>query len=85
MSPSSRETILEVLSSVAHIENALADAITVQTRILSKGNFKADQLETFTDNLIKLVALSIRKELAIDIILQDIIQAAELANNPQPK
>jgi hypothetical protein len=85
MSPSSRETILEVLSSVAHIENALADAITVQTRILSKGNFKADQLETFTDNLIKLIALSIRKELAIDIILQDIIQAAELANNPQPK
>ena len=85
MSPSSRETILEVLSSVAHIENSLADAITVQTRILSKGNFKADQLETFTDNLIKLVALSIRKELAIDIILQDIIQAAELANNPQPK
>ncbi|WML55028.1 hypothetical protein RCG17_10755 [Neobacillus sp. PS3-12] len=85
MSPSSRETILEVLSSVAHIENALADAITVQTRILSKGNFKAEQLETFTDNLIKLVALSIRKELAIDIILQDIIQAAELANNPQPK
>jgi hypothetical protein len=85
MSPSSRETILDVLSSVAHIENALADAITVQTRILSKGNFKAEQLETFTDNLIKLIALSIRKELAIDIILQDIIQAAELANNPQPK
>lgn len=85
MSPSSRETILEVLSSVAHIENALADAITVQTRILSKGNFKADQLETFTDNLIKLIALSIRKELAIDIILQDLIEAAELVNNPQPK
>jgi hypothetical protein len=85
MSPSSRETILEVLSSVAHIENALADAITVQTRILSKGNFKAEQLETFTDNLIKLIALSIRKELAIDIILQDLIEAAELVNNPQPK
>jgi hypothetical protein len=85
MSPSSRETILEVLSSVAHIENALADAITVQTRILSKGNFKSDQLETFTENLIKLVALTFRKELALDIILQDLIQAAELVNDPQPK
>jgi hypothetical protein len=85
MSPSSRETILEVLSSVAHIENALADAITVQTRILSKGNFKSDQLEAFTGNLIKLVALTIRKELALDIILQDLIQAAELVNDPQPK
>jgi hypothetical protein len=85
MSPSSREAILEILSSVAHIENALADAITVQTRILNKGNFKADQLADFTDNLIKLIALSIRKELAIDIILQDLLEAAELLQDPQPK
>jgi hypothetical protein len=85
MSPSSRETFLEILSSVAHIENALADAITVQTRILSKGNFKAEQLEPFMENLIKLIALSIRKELAIDIILQDVIQAGELVNDPQSK
>jgi hypothetical protein len=85
MSLSSRETILQILSSVANIENALADAINVQTKILSKGNFKADQLETFTENLIKLIALSIRKELALDIILQDIIEAGDMVNNPQPK
>jgi hypothetical protein len=85
MSLSSRETVLQILSSVANIENALADAINVQTKILSKGNFKADQLETFTDNLIKLIALSIRKELALDIILQDILEAGDMINNPQPK
>lgn len=84
MSPSSKETILQILSSVANIENALADAINVQTKILNKGNFKAEELETFTDNLIKLIALSIRKELALDIILQDLIEAADLLN-PQPK
>jgi hypothetical protein len=85
MSSSSRETILDILSSVANIENALADAINVQTKILSKGNFKAEQLELFTDNLMKLIALSIRKELALDIILQDIIEAAEMVTPPQPK
>lgn len=85
MSLSSRETVLQILSSVANIENALADAINVQTKILSKGNFKAEQLETYTGNLIKLIALSIRKELALDIILQDVLEAGDMINNPQPK
>ena len=79
---SSRETILEILSSVASIENALADAINAQTRILNKGNFKSDQLELLTGNLITLIALTIRKELALDIILQDVINAVEKVTPP---
>jgi hypothetical protein len=85
MSSSSRERIFEILSSVANIENALADAISAQTRILSKGNLKSDQLELFSENLITLIALSIRKELALDIILQDVINAVEKVTNPQSK
>jgi hypothetical protein len=82
---SSQETILEILSSVASIENALADAINAQTRILNKGNFKSDQLELFTDNLMTLIALTIRKELALDIILQDVIDAVEKVTTPPAK
>jgi hypothetical protein len=85
MGSSSQERILELLSSVSNIENALADAINVQTRILSKGNFKADQLEQFTDNLLKLISLAIRKELALDIILQDVIAIVDNLTPPQPK
>lgn len=85
MSLSPRERIFEILSSVANIENALADAINVQTRILSKGNFKGEQLELFANNLIDTIALSIRKELALDFILQDVINAVEKTTNPQSK
>lgn len=85
MSSSHREKVFEIVSSVAEIENALAEAIKVQTKILKKDNLKSDQLENYLDTLTELIVLSIKKELVLDFLLQDVLEAWETVAKPDHK
>jgi hypothetical protein len=82
---SGHEKIFEIISSVAEIEFALADAINAQTRILRKENLTTDQLTRFTDSLTELIALSIQKEMMLEFLIKGAIDAWETVNNPDPK
>lgn len=51
----------------AHIENALANAINAESQLVLEGKLSADKLE----NLIK---LAIKKEIVLELLLEDIIK-----------
>ncbi|NRD76875.1 hypothetical protein HPT25_05130 [Bacillus sp. BRMEA1] len=82
---SNRDRVFEVISSVAEMEFALADAINAQTRILRRENLSPDQLKEFSEDLAQLIALTIQKEMMLEFILKGALDAWETVNNPDPK
>ncbi len=85
MSSSYRDKIFGILSSVAEIEHALAEAISVQTKILRKDNLRSEQIELYSETLTDLITLSIKKEIILEFLLQDVIDAWETVTKPDHK
>lgn len=58
----------------AHIENALADAILAESQLLKEGKTSPEKLE-------KLVKLVIKKEMVLEFLLEDILNACKEKKN----
>ncbi len=82
---SCREKLNEIISSVADMEVALADAINAQTRILRKENLNSEQLALFTMHLEQLIVLTIKKEMMLEFLIQDVVAACQQLSSQDNK
>ena len=74
---SCRESINEILSSVAKIERALANAINVEANLLKREELSSKQISFVTNKLEELLKLAIKKEIILESLLQEAIKACE--------
>ncbi|MEC3656848.1 hypothetical protein P9148_17460 [Bacillus siamensis] len=72
-----QESLNEVLLSIAEIENALANAINAQTEVIKKGSFSPDELSLLIDKLENTIKLAIKKEIILELLLEDAVKACE--------
>lgn len=72
-----QKKINEILSSVAEIEKALANAINAQTELLRREQLPLGQVSFLTEKLEELIRLAIKKEIILELLIQDAIKACE--------
>lgn len=74
---SCEELFNEFIESAANIENALANAINAESHILDSGNLTSEELLFFTNKLEDLIKLSIKKELVLEFLIEDVIKGCK--------
>ncbi|MDQ6598596.1 hypothetical protein E2K98_14110 [Bacillus salipaludis] len=72
-----QKKINEILSSVAEIEKALANAINAETELLRREHLSPGQVSFLTEKLEELIRLAIKKEIILELLIQDAIKACE--------
>ncbi|WP_313803712.1 hypothetical protein [Cytobacillus sp.] len=78
---SCQESLSKLLASVAHIENALANAINAESEILKEGNLTPEQVLMLSNKLEDLIKLAIKKEMILEFLIEDAIKACKTAEN----
>lgn len=82
---SCEENLNELIASAVNTENALANAINTESTILKNGDFTATELITFMNKLEKLLKLAIKKEIILDFLIEDAIEACEVHESQNKK
>jgi len=73
-----KESLSELISSAANIENALANAINAEISILKNGNFTPEQIIVLTNKLENLLKLAIKKEIILEFLIEDATKACKM-------
>ncbi|MBM7704348.1 hypothetical protein [Metabacillus iocasae] len=71
------ESLSELISSAAEIENAMANAINAEVDLLKRGNLTTEQLIILTNKLENLLKLVIKKEIVLEFLIEDATKACK--------
>ncbi len=69
------ERVTEFIESAAHIENALAQAISAESQLINEGELDFDEALLVIEKLEKLIKLAIKKEIILEFLLEDIVES----------
>ncbi|WP_156290643.1 hypothetical protein [Oceanobacillus salinisoli] len=74
---SCKEVLTELIASAVKIENSLAEAISAESRVLKEGDFTAEELVVLTNNLENLLKHAIKKEIVLELLIEDATKACK--------
>ncbi|MFC4023632.1 hypothetical protein ACFOUV_07325 [Oceanobacillus longus] len=72
-----QESLNEFIASAAEIENALANAINAEVSLMKRLSLSPKEAMKFTEKLENLIKLAIKKEIILEFLLEETIEACK--------